>query len=98
MAQFDVYRVTGDRLVVDCQHDLLSDLPSRIVAPLRPAGDAVVQAARLNPVVDIDGSRFRIATQFLRAIERRELKDYVGSLAAYEYEIKAALDMLISGF
>lgn len=35
MAQFDVYRVRGNVLVLDCQSDLLSSLTSRFVVPLR---------------------------------------------------------------
>ena len=42
MAQFDVYRIEGGGLVLDCQSDPLRDLGSRVVAPLRPADDAVL--------------------------------------------------------
>ena len=39
MAQFDVYRIKDHGFVLDCQSDLLSGLKSRVVAPLRDAGE-----------------------------------------------------------
>ena len=36
MARFDVYRLADGGLVVDLQADLLSDLKTRVVAPLLP--------------------------------------------------------------
>lgn len=98
MAQFDVYRLPDHGLVVDCQNDLLDDLGSRVVAPLREADDAAMSQSRLNPLVVVDGTRFRVGTQFLRAVYTRQLNTRVGSLRAYEYEIKGAIDMLVSGF
>ena len=98
MAQFDVYRIAGYGLVVDCQNDVLDDLGSRVVAPLRDADDVSVSKSRLNPLVTVDGANYRVGTQFLRAVYRKQLSDRVGSLRIHEYEIKAAIDMLVSGF
>ena len=44
MAKYDVYRLRGDTLVVDCQADLLSDLQTRFVVPLIPAEKAELTA------------------------------------------------------
>ncbi len=98
MAQFDVYRIESGGLVLDCQSDLLSDLGSRVVAPLRPADDTAVSRTRLNPLIELNQGTYRVATQFVRAVDRRHLGTRVGSAAGQEWEIKAALDMLISGF
>lgn len=98
MAQFDIYRIEGHGLVVDCQSDLLSDLRSRVVAPLRRDGEDSVSASRLNPRITVDGIDHRVATQFLRSVDRRLLSQRVSSAVAQEWEIKVALDMLISGF
>jgi toxin CcdB len=98
MAQFDVYRIKGHGLVIDCQSNLLGDLKSRLVAPLRDAKEAWAGPDRLNPRFEIDGQELRMATQFLRAVERAHLSDKVASLADHDLTIKSAIDSLISGF
>ena len=53
---------------------------------------------RLNPRFEIDGQELRTATQFMRAVERSQLRDKVASLADRDHVIKSAIDGLISGF
>lgn len=96
MAQFDVYRVRGNVLVIDCQSDLLADLPTRFVVPLRPTDTAALK--RLTPTFVIDGTALTMITPLARAIDVRDIEDTVTTLDAAQFEIKAALDMLISGF
>lgn len=96
MAQFDVYRVRGNVLVVDCQADLLRDLPTRFVVPLRPANPNAPD--RLIPVVEVEGKRLAVMTPLARSIAVRDIEGVVATLIAEEFRIKAALDMLISGF
>lgn len=96
MAQFDVYRVRGGGLVIDCQSDLLDDLPTRFVAPLRSTDTSVMH--RFNPVFQVTGQDFAMITQLAGAIAIRDITGTVASLTSREYEIKAALDMLIVGF
>ena len=96
MAQFDVYRVRGNVLVIDCQSDLLADLPTRFVVPLRPTD--IVELKRLTPTFVIDGTALTMITPLARAIDVRDIEDTVTTLDAAQLEIKAALDMLISGF
>ena len=98
MAQFDVHRIAGHGLVVDLQNDFLQDLRSRIVAPLREPTEVTVSTSRLTPLVTLDEGSFRVAVQFLRAVDQTQLGPKVGSLLPHEFELKAALDMLISGF
>ena len=98
MAQFDVYRVRGG-LVLDCQSDLLSTLKPRLVVPLRRSGgEAPAPTQRLTPVFNVAGDRHVMVTPLVRGIDRRGIEQTVGSLAAHEYEIKATLDFLVSGF
>ena len=96
LAQFDVYRVRGDVLVIDCQSDLLADLPTRFVVPLRPTD--IVALKRLTPTFVIDGNALTMITPLARAIDVRDIEDTVATLDAEQFEIKTALDMLISGF
>lgn len=96
MAQFDVYRIRGNVLAVDCQSDLLSDLRTRFVVPLRPVETVIFK--RLTPSFTIDGEVLTMITPLARAIDVRDIEDTIASLDAEQFEIKATLDMLISGF
>lgn len=53
---------------------------------------------RLNPRFEIDGQELRMATQFMRAVDRSQLRDKVASLADHDLVVKSAVDALISGF
>ena len=97
MAQFDVHSIEGHGLVVNCQSDLLNDLRSRVVAPLRKPDEPTVSHSRLNPLVRINQTEYRVAVQFLRAVDNRLLGEKIGSLLDYEYDLKAAIDMIVSG-
>ena len=96
MAQFDVYRIRGSILAVDCQSDLLSDLRTRFVVPLRPVETAIFK--RLMPSFTIDGEVLTMITPLARAIDVRDIEDTITSLDAEQFEIKAALDMMMSGY
>ena len=96
MAQFDVLKVTGVVLVLDCQSDFLVDLPTRFVVPLRELDR--IDLPRLTPSFDIAGQRLTMITPLARSIDKRDIVGRVASLASHEYEIKNALDMLTSGF
>ena len=98
MAKFDVYLLRGATLVVDCQADLLRDLNTRLVVPLIPVREAPKPAARLNPVFQIDGEAYAMATQAAATIPVAELQSRVATLVEHDITIGNALDMLISGF
>lgn len=99
MAKFDVFRRrSGDGFLLDCQADLLSQLNTRFVVPLLPAGEAPKPAARLNPVFELEGKPYVMMTQFAAAVPVTELGEKIVSLSDRDIEIINALDMLISGF
>lgn len=98
MAKFDVYRLEGGALVVDCQADLLSDLDSRFVVPLVPAAESWGNVRRLNPTISFSDMPHVLLPQEAGTLDRRELGDRIGSLADHDLTIGNALDMLISGF
>lgn len=98
MAQFQVYRVSSGRLVLDLQTDLI-DTGSRVVAPLIPvsAGPSVI--GRLEPVFEIEGDAHALHIAEMAAIPSALLKaPPIADLSAADYEIRAALDMVFSGF
>lgn len=98
MAQFDVFEtVSGAGLLLDCQSDLLSQLNTRLVAPLLRPDEAPKPAGRLNPSFDVGGEPYVMMTQYAAAVEVRELGRKRASLAGHHREIIGALDMLLTG-
>ena len=99
MARFDVFaNEGGEGYLLDVQSDLLGSLNTRVVVPLLPRENAPAPAERLNPVFVIDGIDVVMATQFLAAVPKAELRAKIGSLEEASDEIGAALDMLFLGF
>ena len=98
MARFDVYRLVEGGLVVDLQADLLSDLATRVVAPLLPLDGSLKPASNLNLIFDVDGEKRMLGVQFLAAIPNRELQNYICSLSTEEQIMLKSIDMLFSGF
>ena len=97
MAQFDVYRIRGGSLAVDCQADALAHLRSRLVVPLRAIDTKLAENQRLAPMIEVDGKRLMMVTPLARAINVKEIEGTVASLAAERYTIQGALDFLITG-
>jgi len=98
MAQFHVYQVPGDRLVLDLQTDLI-ETGTRVVAPLLPASSGPKQIERLEPILTIEGVPYILHTAEMAAIPSAVLKGgAVADLTASDYEIRGALDMVFSGF
>lgn len=105
MARFDVYRnptrgAADVPWLLDVQADLLGDLGTRVVIPLRRAErfpDAR-PPAELMPVVEVEGSRYVVETPKLAAVPARALKMPVCSLTDRGADITGALDFLFQGF
>lgn len=98
MAQFHVYRVPGDRLVLDLQTDLI-ETGTRVVAPLIPMTSGPKAIGRLEPVFDIDRTAYVLHTAEMAAIPSAFLKgEPIADLSASDYETLGALDMVFSGF
>jgi len=105
MAQFEVYRNPGNHsrttpYLLDVQSNLLDDLQSCVVIPLRSLDSyaKVKVPTRLTPVVHIEGEDFLLETPKMGAVPRRILKSPVASLAAEQFLITSALDFLFHGF
>ena len=98
MAQFQVYRVAGNRLVLDLQTDLI-ETGTRVVAPLLPASSGPKAIGRLEPVFEIDGISHVLHTAEMAAVPTAVIEGQpVADLSAFDYEIRGALDMVFSGF
>lgn len=98
MAQFDVHLANGKGpLLVNCQSDLLSHLETRLVVPLVPLRTAGGTASRLNPIFQVDGAPFVLATNLAATVSARLLGPAIASLDDCHLDIKSAIDMLVSG-
>lgn len=98
MARYAIYRLRSGRLVVDCQADVLSALPTRFVAPLVEPEEVPRLITRLHPRFTIDGHIRVMVTQEAAAILVSEIAEEIGSLIEHDTVIANALDMLIIGF
>lgn len=102
MARFDVHENPADPgdvpLLVNVQNDYFADIRTRVVIPLVPVKDFGTPVRRLNPVFDIAGVRYALATTDIAGTDRYQLGKVVASLEAERDEITAAIDFLLQGF
>lgn len=103
MAQFDLYANPNPEsrkrapYIIDLQHEMLSGLATRIMAPLvlsKPSGLPAVQ--RLNPVVSVEGQEYFLSTAEMASVPVRELSEPKGSLSTYRHDLMAAVDFLFT--
>ena len=98
MGQFDVHRRPGTQdLLVDCQSDLLADLPTRFVVPLLRTAPKVSLSPHLNPVISFEGADHVLAPQLALSTTTDRLGQSVGSVKADAYAIGRAIDVLVGG-
>jgi toxin CcdB len=83
--------------LINLQSDLVRELHSVAVAPLVPRAN-MLGAARLNPLVVVEGREFWVATHELFAIDRRMLRSQpVANLENQREAMIAAIDLLFTG-
>jgi toxin CcdB len=104
MPQFTVYRnknphtLSAVPFLLDVQHDLLSDLQTRVVIPLRPVSAIKGKAlSPLMPILEIEGERFVLLTPQMAGIPKSEIGAPVTRGEHYRSEIIAAIDFLVTG-
>ena len=101
MAQFDVYRYrgarSGVRRVVDVQSDFLQALATRLVVPAYPLDADMKPISRLNPIVEVAGTRHYLAVQEMAAIRVASLGAREDSLLSERDAIVTAIDFLVTG-
>ena len=102
MAQFDVYENLDPSSAeeypywLDIQHPLHSRLQSRLVIPLSRSCDHVI--GRLEPLVYVQGEKFRAATAEMVALPVEIFGKKVENLSDQSGEVIDAVDFLITGF
>jgi hypothetical protein len=99
MAQFDVYELRGEGLLVaDIQADLVSAaLDTRLVAPLFMPEEVSWEFSRLTPKLRFEGTDYRLAVHLIVAIPKGQLRGPLGSFASERYTILNAVDFLLAG-
>jgi len=87
MPQFDYYANPSPQsrerapYIVDLQHEMLSSLGTRIMAPLvvaKPSGEPTIQ--RLNPVISIDNQEYFSSTAEMASAPLKEIDACRGNL------------------
>jgi len=103
MPQFDYYVNPNPQsrdwapYIVDLQHEMLSSLGTRIMAPLvinKPSGEPAMQ--KLNPVISIENQEYFLSASEIASVPVKELSSCRGNLAEYRGEFLAALDLLFT--
>ena len=97
MACYDVYRLRQGELVVDCQADIHRDLATRFVIPVVPFESDYPVKLGLNPVLDCEGQRFVLVTEFASTIFVRDIAKTIGTVGQAADRITRALDTLTGG-
>jgi len=101
--QFDLYRNPNPETrawapyVVDLQHEMLSGLATRVMAPLvvaKPSGEPPMKG--LNPIVSVEGRDYFLSTAEMASVPVRELSDPLGNLLSYRNDLMAAVDLLFT--
>lgn len=102
--QFDVFDNPSARsrdfypYVMDIQSDLLSGLPTRMVAPLavtRLSSQALPK--RLCPMFTVNGQALMLVPFEAAPLDKRLLKTQITSLSARADDVIAALNAVLSG-
>jgi toxin CcdB len=104
MAQFDVYTNPSKHTkkaypyILDIQHELISDIATRMVVPLGDAKQLKNEELEgLTPKVEFEDKNLLILIPQISSIPSNILKEPVGTLAHIRDEIIAAIDLAITG-
>lgn len=103
MAQFDVYQNENPRsktripYLLDIQHDLLSQLATRVVIPLVLQEALSVPADILNPVFTIEDRDVVLSTAELAGVDKKQLGPVITNISQDRAKIVAAIDLLVTG-
>jgi toxin CcdB len=106
MARFDVYPNPGAHAdttpyLLDVQADLLADLDTRVVVPLRSLKKFpdVALSDRLTPLLTVNEEEFLLETPKMAAVPKRILRSPATTLSQSQKDkITVALDFLFHGY
>lgn len=85
-----------DRLALVLQHDVLSDLRTRLIAPLYLPGESD-RVERLMPQIMFDGRTYLVGMDQMITADVRSLSPPLGKVDARDV-IMRAVDLIFAGF
>ncbi len=103
MAQFDVYKnlnpasKTVAPFIMNLQNDLLDDLPTRLIAPLKSGKIIGGKISTLMPEVEVLGKKYLVVVAESAGLPTNYLGPKVTNLGEHHQQFVAAMDILISG-
>ena len=103
MAQFDVYKNIHEAsaltrpYLLSIQSDLLSDLATRVMAPLASASEFQYPARCLMPVFEVADQDVVMLTTEMAGVSKESLGQKVTSLSGKSETILAAIDFFLRG-
>lgn len=104
MSQFAVYQNNNKAtqaaypFLLNIQNDLLASMQTCVVVPLTPVKTMAHQPiSKLTPVLLVQGQNYCMITPQVAGIHKRELGAEIEVLTAYQNDIIAAFDFLLSG-
>jgi len=101
MAQFDVYKNSNTKTAteipyfIDIQHNVSSELNTRLVIPMY---SNIAALKKLNVACEVEGQALTILTNKITSVPKYLLDDKVTNLSQHRDEIIASIDFLITGF
>lgn len=98
MAKFDVFALSGHRLAVVIQSDILPRLDTTLVIPLIPASQMSGRSPKLYPVFEIDQIPYVLMLTHMAALPTNTLRTRVASLKSEQDAIADAIDTVLYGF
>ena len=85
-------------MLVDIQHEVISDIDTRMVLPLaQPEFFKQTHMTVLTPVVNYNGEQLVLVTPQIAAVSKKLFRKPIGTLEHFRDEVIAALDLAISG-
>lgn len=105
MAQFDVYKNNDPRsqkwtpFLLDIQSDILANLATRVVVPLRLYSEEKKRLiSKLHPLIEIGDTTYAAIVSELAAIPTAGMDSPVYSVQHARQLITEALDLIFTGF
>jgi toxin CcdB len=101
LKQFDIFRnpnaQSAKRIpyLMVIQHHEFDALSTTVVIPLRDR--QLPPEPRFNPVFEVEGKFYVMMPELMAAMDKKSLKQQIGSLGMYQLEIKQAVDILLGG-
>ena len=83
--------------VIDVQSNLLSFLKTRMTVPLKIYKSRVDTPKKLTPIFNVLGEDMLFISFFAQAMDKKHLRQSVGSLSQHASEIVTAMDCILSG-